>query len=254
MSSKKSGKTGVETRNSMFDARSRLNEWLEAALNELRDANLLGSLDTDLLDHPEIKIRAAYRSAIWCFGATRAIDENDVANLAQYVIYATEAHKDRRLVQGLQMAVPTDLAESWRDWAHDYLDEEGLANVEHSDLFENTTRLVRLAAYLRYSTEYALEHMRDNYPLGAVYSLLRACRCVGRINVYLEEQKLNIASDRVARQQKGFLEHNEKIKQESEALSGKARELRSQDWTIAAIAAEVGRSEKQVGRYLKNKK
>jgi len=247
MSSKKSGKTG-------FDARSDLNEWLNDAVNELRDANLLGSLDTDLFDHPEIKIRAAYRSAIWCFAARQALDENDVANLAQYVIYATEAHKDRRLVRALQMEVPTDLAESWRDWAHDYLDEEGLANVERSDLLKNTNRLVRLAEVVRYSTEFALEQMRDNYPLGAVFSLLRASRYVGRINVYLEEQKLNIALDHVARQQKGFLEYNENTKQQSQVLADRAHELRKEGWTIAAIAAEIGRSEKQTGRYLKDKK
>ena len=76
----------------------------------------------------------------------------------------------------------------------------------------------------------------------------------GRLKVFVGKHNLDEIMDQVTRQQKGFVEHNVRSSQESRILADRASELRDQKWTIAEIAAEVGRSKKQVTRYLKDKK
>ena len=254
MSSKKSKKTDLE--HDKFDARSQLSAWLDDALEELRSliVDWEGLITPELIDHPDIKVRTAYKCAGWCIVAREALDENDVDNLTKYVIYATEANEDRKMVKWFATWLSPDLVNGWRDWASKGLDGEGLADIESSDLFEHTKPIVREAARLKHNSERAVAAMRDKRPRRALWHILNAEASKGRCNFFVGKLNLEDIKDQVARQQRGFTKYNERSKQQSRILADRASELREQDWTIAAIALELHRSEKQVGRYLKNNK
>ena len=93
--------------------------------------------------------------------------------------------------------------------------------------------------------------MRDQRPRTALWHILNAEASTARYNFFVGKLNLEDITDQVARQQRGITEYNERSKQQSRILADRASELREQDWTIAAIALELHRSEKQVGRYLK---
>lgn len=103
----------------------------------------------------------------------------------------------------------------------------------------------------------------------AAYEMMRATHYVMRIEMSERlDEALGILKDDLktrkhdfklifpllesaAKQQAGLIEYNQFRKERKEKLAARARELRTQNWKQAAIAAELGVSTKTVRRYLR---
>ena len=171
---------------------------------------------------------------------------------------------------------------SWRDWVYENYLEDALTRTDIEDMGDHPDPLIRNAFWVIGSLGSIRDAMLEENVEDASYYAMRLGHYWGELCAHqkqlemsslvnentkdmkladllpkieaAERQRYEQTLEAVERQQRGLRDENEKTKAISKDRAAKAKELKSEGWTHAAIASELEISERTVSRYINAKK